>query len=835
MSERGAPSLSAPDAVSLSVRLRLAGRAALPAQKIAVHNASDEPVVIERVGCDPLQDAASGTAAEGRLPAALLYPTAGAPLPPGETAIVEISGDAPARAGSYASKLRVRIAGGETLVVPISLQVGASPLRGIAAMAAGLVLVGVVNFLAGEAAVKKKLHEVLDRRQAANELLERNPPPESQSLNLDAYDRDIGRAVQDLTAGRSWSLFDYRIADAAEDERVAAGELKEIRDAIAGTPDGAGEVAELDREWRGLQQRLTELATPSETTAGQGSDGLAGRVGAFLARFKRDLLDLPMRIDSAGLGAQVARVDLLLSAGERDAADRRASEVRRWLQRDARDLEARVALVEGMEVLASSLLVEDARDRQDLGDPALADTTRQTLSAALDRAAAGLSGRSAPREFGEAYGRLLAVGTQILKARSDAVVADVEAVVQKEAAATSLAAVDAAMADNPPKKGSPLPVRVAFLRRVLAAWSEPLAHADPSTYGELKARIAAIDAALARGDLEATSGLYHGLLGAWSDYGVKRLAGAVLAVSADYCRTAGSELRSRLAVTELNMQLVPDHQNLPGWEKTLDRLRLEVDSIPMEACMAPAMHRENGAFAVSLDQASPFFGLSAAALDLDRQVFAAGISRVSISAADLSRAAQSSGNPEAMKFARRLLRHPRPLTIEAITAPADRYAGRPIAFRVDGLDEGWGPGVEIALDFGDGSAVAATSAEEAREQPFVHSYREPTAPRLQVAAAFAFRPGTLSPVDRLLGSGGANYKIDKSPQTAARAIGDIFLNLRFGLALLIAVLVYFWQFWAREPTFGAQSFDYVKAFALGVAVQAAVSNLPEALGKIALG
>jgi hypothetical protein len=53
--------------------------------------------------------------------------------------------------------------------------------------------------------------------------------------------------------------------------------------------------------------------------------------------------------------------------------------------------------------------------------------------------------------------------------------------------------------------------------------------------------------------------------------------------------------------------------------------------------------------------------------------------------------------------------------------------------------------------------------------------------------------------------------------------------------LLIAGLVYFWQFLEKQPTFGARPFDYVKAFALGIAVQAAVINLPDALGKIALG
>lgn len=68
-----------------------------------------------------------------------------------------------------------------------------------------------------------------------------------------------------------------------------------------------------------------------------------------------------------------------------------------------------------------------------------------------------------------------------------------------------------------------------------------------------------------------------------------------------------------------------------------------------------------------------------------------------------------------------------------------------------------------------------------------------------------------------------------------RSIADEFVNARFTLALVIALVVYFWQFQAKEPSFGRRGFDYVKAFALGFVVEAAVSNLPEAFNKIALG
>jgi hypothetical protein len=45
---------------------------------------------------------------------------------------------------------------------------------------------------------------------------------------------------------------------------------------------------------------------------------------------------------------------------------------------------------------------------------------------------------------------------------------------------------------------------------------------------------------------------------------------------------------------------------------------------------------------------------------------------------------------------------------------------------------------------------------------------------------------------------------------------------------------HFWQFRSKKRSFGSRSFDYVKAFALGVAVEAAMANLPEALDKLVL-
>ena len=85
---------------------------------------------------------------------------------------------------------------------------------------------------------------------------------------------------------------------------------------------------------------------------------------------------------------------------------------------------------------------------------------------------------------------------------------------------------------------------------------------------------------------------------------------------------------------------------------------------------------------------------------------------------------------------------------------------------------------------------------------------------------------------RTLGlSPGEPLWIGSSPISAARQLSETFFNVRFGLALLVAGLLYFWRFHAKKVVFGANAFDYAEAFALGFAVSLAINSLPEKLAK----
>lgn len=834
MSEDNPPLLSGPAAVAVSVTLGINRRIKPKVMPISVANHGDDAIAVERIACDPIRHAQTGIAAQGSLSAALRdRDGAAATLGPGEAAILGLTVSAPHRPGSYASAVRVNTVPGGPLIIPVAIEVAASPLWGIAAMLAGLMLLAIVNVLAREAERGDELRKVLQFRQDAEERLEQNPPPESVRDNRAAFEADLREAVRSLTMPRPWSILDRRVADARGRVRAAEAELKEIEAAIAKSPAGAAQVAELDREWAGLRRQIAVLNARTLPAGAQG--GFAGRVAALTALFHRDLFGRAAQIDEADLATQVGLVDLALSAGRRDDADRSAVEVRRLLQRDAGGLQDRLRLAAGLDMLAGFLVAEEALARQRLADPALDSETRQALAKELDTAAASLAPDASLGDFKDVYARVLAVGTDLLKARSAAVTARVAAAVQQADTATSLAPVEQAMADNPPPRGAPAATRAVYLRRVLAAWDALAAQSGEPTRNAMRAEIEAIGGLLDHGELAATLPYVHRLQTIWGDYGLARINDAVREVTAEYCRTAAADLVRGLARTELSIELVPDHADRLAWEGAINRIRVEAAAVPTGGCMAGPARRKPRSFAVEIGKASPLLDLARQATDLDREVFTAALAAVSLSPQDRLKIARASGVRRAQELARSWLDKPRPLTIEPVTPATGRYAGRLVAFRVGGLDQGWGAGVRVAVDYGDGSASAAMSAEEARQRLFTHTYAAPIAAQVRVAAAFGFEPGTLEPTSALLGRGQAHLTIASSPLSAAAAARDAFFNTRFLLALAIAGIVYFWQFWAKERTFGAEPFDYVKAFALGAAVQVALTNLPEALAKLSLG
>jgi hypothetical protein len=114
----------------------------------------------------------------------------------------------------------------------------------------------------------------------------------------------------------------------------------------------------------------------------------------------------------------------------------------------------------------------------------------------------------------------------------------------------------------------------------------------------------------------------------------------------------------------------------------------------------------------------------------------------------------------------------------------------------------------------------------------VHDYAAPLTHRLSVVAIENL-PTVVKAANGHLGQGTATILIAPSPVSDAERLADDFLTLRFGLALLIALVVYYWRYQNKTVIFGARSFDYVEAFALGFAANAAALKLPEVMAKFA--
>ncbi len=262
------------------------------------------------------------------------------------------------------------------------------------------------------------------------------------------------------------------------------------------------------------------------------------------------------------------------------------------------------------------------------------------------------------------------------------------------------------------------------------------------------------------------------------------------------------------------MRLLAAAPTLADWDARLGQLRLAQLGIKQGDCNA-------------------VIALGRPTLTLENDVFTAGLADAAIPPDAKLGAAENSQVAEAITLARQLLTAPRPLTVTAVTPPEERYAGRQVVFQVGNLDSVWQAGVDIGIDFGDGSPPSIIGVEALRRQGHVtHVFTGPLTGTMTVLAATRFRPGTLLPQETALGTGDAQLFILPSPLSRARRFADVFFNARFILALAIAGTVYYWRFEARDRVFGARSFDYVEAFALGFAVDAAVTDLPGAISKL---
>ena len=808
-----------PSPLSGPFRLTVTNRAGL---RVPITNATTGSLVLRAASADPLSRTETGERAGAALRVTL---PAEQGLPPGASCDIALAIDGNPRPGLYASTLRVSAEGGDPLAIPVSVEVSASPVIGIACMLAGLLIVGALGALSGAGAVRARLHDALRDRAAIHEWLERNPPPASRLEQTQAMDSDFDAAISLLSAPRAVSFEDHRVPDAEPYLMAANAAAADLRKALAGAQPGALEVSDLQAEWQALRQELTMLAAPVPAAGGD-ADTLLARLAAFQAGFRHLYLLVPIQVLSADLAVQVQRVALAQAAGQGAQARALAVATRAWMRRAAAELRERVRLVARYQLSTDQMIATDLWIRAQAGRPDLSAAALLPAIAKLDQARAMVGPDATLESIRDAHALIDQADTDLARASSEALKRRVDATLAAENEATGLGEVQtvmdgltASLAQTPHPS---LARKKAGLAMLFAAWHARLsAQPDQAEVADVAARLASVEHAVAAAEtsdaLKTATSSYRALMDAWTAYGKRRQDRALAAVMGPYCREIRQRTGRDLARTEEAIKLMNPGPALAGWAAALDATRLELDAV--------AVNQDD----VGADCLDRLVAIGGRANQVSRQVFAATLAETDLPARSRLNAAERSGVEQAIALARRLKDGPRPLSVDIRTPEVDRVADRSIGFDLPDLPGAWGPGVTVAVDFGDHSPPLRASAEAIKQGFRIeHSYRTPRTATISATATEVGREA--GPV---LGTGAVRLFVAPSPITAARALSDAFLNARFALALLIAATIYYWRFHNSKKVFGATPFDYAEAFLLGFVVNAAVVDLPARLAALA--
>ena len=791
----------------------------LPPTQIRIANVGAVALTIAPLMFEPLHWAESGSAADANLAANV----AQRELQPGESTLLTISGRVPAEPAAYASTLRVAAQDGARLPIRIEFRVAAGAAWGFGCMVLGLLAVGSLSLLDGESGIRGKLRHALIERQDAHEFLQRTPPPQSRTALVAGMNREFDAAIESLQKPRAFSFVDQRGPDAQQHLDSAKAISGKLHDALDAKPRGAIEVGDLDGEWKILRQNFADTASRFLLQPQPGM-ALAQRLGAYDAWVAQRLLALPLRQYTAEFDYQVNRVDLLYASERGAMAASEAVAVRRWMQRAADVVKEQAKLANYYVQLSRNNIDTAERVRRRAESAGVSPDRRGSILRMLDEASAALTEPFDWPMRRTVSERIQSARTEALRAETEAVLAAALAARAQEEKDDSLAPIEAVVAEGAKlKRGADGKIdpaeKTKWLQRTVAAWRTRVATFPEPPPATMNAELDALAAAVDAGDLNAVATRSRVMFDQWAAYTTARAQAMMLKTTAPFCLRLRDDTLVDLQASQESMRRLEAHANLAKWEGQLDQLGMQARATPDVAenmplnCLTQMVDLSGRAFNLSNEIDSALWDATVLPDATKRQL-----------ALDL----RGSLTPETL---RNLLSDSRVLQIEVATPADERYVGREIEFRVANLDPIWGPGVTLAMDFGDGQVKSATAEDLRKNKWFTHAYAGAnSAATPTVVAAEAFQPGTITPVGKMLGKGEASaMSISPSPISLARLVADWLFNVRFGLALLIAGLLYFWRYFSMRQVFGANRFDYAQAFALGFAVSFAVDQLPKGL------
>lgn len=821
----GSP-LTGPGAIRIDVRSprgplsRKTDLLTVPETQICLLNQGAQPATIKHVAFDPLQHSETGTMADSSLSIAVQKTE----LAAGESTPIIVSGQIPATPGVYASMLRIPTEDGPPLVIRAEFHVAATPAWAFACMILGLSLVGFIALLDGESGVQGELHRALDARQTAHEFLQRTPPPQSRSALVEDIHREFDTAIASLQKPRELSFVDHRVADAQEHLQTARNRLGELHKDLSAKPEGSIEVSELAQEWKTLQEHFSALSKRFIVAAPQGNT-FAERLDAFDAWAAQRVLKPAITYYDAEFGYQVNSAQLLYAAGRGPDAATKAVAIRRWMQRAADVVNTQAQLLMFFVQQSANDLTTVERIRQRANAEGIEATARNATLGSLDKATSLMSEPFTWPLRGTVAQQIQKAHTEMMRAEAAATIAAAKLAEAQEEKEDSIEAIQKII-----DEGAKLPrgadgkidakAKIAWLRRGVAAWRERLATLPDPNPPALLTELDALEQAIDAGNLDAVSAHTRGLFEQWASYGTARATSMILKATAPFCLRLRDDTLVSLEATQQTMRRLEGNSNYKKWESELDRLRMKTQAAPDAVAKMPINCLDlmgelyESAYNVSNDVTSAMWSTATLPETTKHEL-----------AADLG----STLTPDVLQS---LISDTRPLHIEITTLPEERYAGRQIEFRIGNIEPVWGLGVNVRIDFGDGHDKTQTAEDLRKNSSVTHAYAEPKSYTLSVVAAEALETDAMRPSRKALGEGQLqNFVVQPSPVSVASRLAEIFFNVRFALALLVAGLFHFWRYRSTKDVFGARSFDYAQAFALGFAVSLAVNDLPQKLAE----
>lgn len=787
---------------------------ALRTPRIPVTNASTVPITLQHCAADPLRYA-NGTLAPGAISVASLP---GNPIDAGESAELTLTGTVPVQPGKYATTVRLLSASGDSLAIPVSLEIPAAAVWGILCMLLGLFLLGTVNLLQGEGAIRTTLHDALQARQDFHTVLEANPAPQSRAADVELMDRDFDVAIAILSQRRQPSVVDHREAEAQPHLDEATKIAAKLRADLAGQPRGQAEIQDVQQDWPALQSTLQQIAALPQTVPAQNDQSFAARLNTFLVNFRNRTLRDPAALVVAEMSTELGRMKLEEAAGEGDAARDLALNTRVWLERSALFLQRELTLFRTAVIQSGWMLNTDRILRDRAANDDLLPDDRAAILSNLDQAEAKLAGNATYEDFRDANRLIDAAWTAQVRGSANMAKVKDDQAIAAAGKQTEYSDVTDLMAKL---QAEPLPhtmaMKQAGLTQILDLWRAHVAGVTDVTIREaLQHQLDSMQSLISAGKLMDASALYRTFSNDWTTW-YKRLVDQSLdQIDHPRCLEYFADLQREAAAIEATLRELPASPQLTAWDRSLDQIRLDL------------LREGPDAEAVSSNCMTPLLDIGKRTVALSGDLFTAGLIDVALPAATRLRLAQESGVASAIDLTTANMSRPRNLGLRALAPTDERVVGRDLSFTLSGADPVWGSSTTIRVDFGDSTPPFITNAEAVRQSgPIVHQYTAPVTARLSVTATEDPKPGGAT--GTVLGQGSTTVLILPSPVTRARIIADEFLNLRFALALLIAMTVYYWRYHNRTTIFGARGYDYVEAFALGFAVDAAVARLPQAI------